>query len=190
MHTHTGNTHQPDSQLKGSSCSSVIPSHNSRDVIQSHNSRNATCLNPILRHNSRDTFRATTQGTPESRPSRRHHNLVGHAHSHKQSTFASPILLSAAHESLGTTRFQTAWRGTRTARHHTPRNPLPLHYRLVGRPSPSGAFRNVDPLEHWLLPSGLNPTAKRHTSTTHYYGFVALHPIANPRSRNCTPLKY
>jgi len=63
QHTHTDNTRQLEPQLKGSSCSSAIPSHNSRDVILSHNSRNTTCLTPILSHNSRDTFRATTQGT-------------------------------------------------------------------------------------------------------------------------------
>ena len=63
QHTHTGNTRQPEQQLQGSSCSSAIPSHNSRDVILSHNSRNTTCLTPILSHNSGDTFRATTQGT-------------------------------------------------------------------------------------------------------------------------------
>ena len=79
VHTHTGNTRQPEPQLKSSLCSSAIPSHNSRDVIPSHNSRNATCLTPILSHNSRDTFRATTQGTPTSWPSRYHKSLVDHA---------------------------------------------------------------------------------------------------------------
>ncbi|QCE01103.1 hypothetical protein DEO72_LG7g2395 [Vigna unguiculata] len=34
-HTHTGNTRQPEPQLKSSSCSSIILSHNSRDVILS-----------------------------------------------------------------------------------------------------------------------------------------------------------
>jgi len=79
MHTHTGNTRQHEPQLKSSSCSSTIPSHNSRDVILSHNSRNATCLTPIPSHNSRDTFRATTQGIPASRPLKYHQGLVDHA---------------------------------------------------------------------------------------------------------------
>ncbi|QCD79475.1 hypothetical protein DEO72_LG1g3117 [Vigna unguiculata] len=39
QHTHTDNTRQPEPQLKGSSCSSVILSHNLRDAIPSHNSR-------------------------------------------------------------------------------------------------------------------------------------------------------
>ncbi|QCD82453.1 hypothetical protein DEO72_LG2g2791 [Vigna unguiculata] len=68
QHTHTGHTRQPEPQLKGFSCSSAIPSHNSRDAIPSHNSRNTTCLTPIPSHNSRDTFRATTQGTPATSP--------------------------------------------------------------------------------------------------------------------------
>ncbi|QCE14574.1 hypothetical protein DEO72_LG11g1577 [Vigna unguiculata] len=72
QHTHTDNTRQPEPQLKSSSCSSAIPSHNSRDVILSHNPENATCLTPIPSHNSRDTFRATTQGTPASRHLRHH----------------------------------------------------------------------------------------------------------------------
>jgi len=39
QHTHTGNTRQPEPTLKSSSRSSAIPSHKSRDVIPSHNSR-------------------------------------------------------------------------------------------------------------------------------------------------------
>jgi len=38
------------------------------------------CLTPILSHNSRDTFRATTQGTLASQPQRYHPKLVDHAH--------------------------------------------------------------------------------------------------------------
>ncbi|QCE15012.1 hypothetical protein DEO72_LG11g2020 [Vigna unguiculata] len=86
QHTHTGNTRQPEPQLKGSSCSSAIRSHNSRDAISSHNSRNTTCLTPFLSHNSRDTFRATTQGTPTSRPLRYPRSLVDHAHHSKHNT--------------------------------------------------------------------------------------------------------
>jgi len=69
VHTHTGNTRQLEPQLKSSSCSSVI---------LSHNSRNTTCLTPIPSHNSRDTFRATTQGTLASRPLRYPRSLVNH----------------------------------------------------------------------------------------------------------------
>jgi len=79
-HTHTGNTRQPEPQLKCSSCSSVIPSHNSRDANLSHNSRNATCLTLISSQNSRDTFWPTTQGTPASQPSGYHQSLVDHAY--------------------------------------------------------------------------------------------------------------
>ena len=56
VYTQTSNTCQPKPQLKSSSCSSAITSHNSRDFILSHNSRNVTCLTPIPSHNSRDTF--------------------------------------------------------------------------------------------------------------------------------------
>jgi len=37
QHTHTNNTCQPEPQLNSSSCSSVIPSHNSMEVIPGHN---------------------------------------------------------------------------------------------------------------------------------------------------------
>jgi len=72
-HTHTGNTHQLEPQLKSSSCSSAIPSHNSRDAIPSHNSR--------------DTFRATTQGTLVSRPLRYNWSIVDHAHPQHTSNY-------------------------------------------------------------------------------------------------------
>ncbi|QCE11755.1 hypothetical protein DEO72_LG10g2992 [Vigna unguiculata] len=73
QHTHTGNTRQPESQLKSSSCSPAIPSHNSRDDILSHNSRNTTCFNPypepqlkgyVLSHNSRNTNNPTFEASP------------------------------------------------------------------------------------------------------------------------------
>jgi len=54
-HTHTSNTRQSEPQLKDSSCSFAISRHKSRDVIPSHNSRNAMCF-PLSR--------ATTQGIP------------------------------------------------------------------------------------------------------------------------------
>jgi len=84
-HTHTSNTRQTEPQLKSSSCSSAIPSHNSRDAIPSHNSRNVMCLTLISSHNFRDMFRATTQGTPTSLPTRYHQSLVDHTQS-KQNT--------------------------------------------------------------------------------------------------------
>jgi len=69
QHTHTNNTRKPEPQLKSSSCSSAIPSHNSR---------NATCLTPIPSPYSMDMFRATTQRTPASRPLSYPRSLVDH----------------------------------------------------------------------------------------------------------------
>jgi len=107
VHTHTGNTRQPEPQLKSSSCSSAIPSHNSRDSIPSHNLRNATCLTSILSYNSRDTFRATTQGTPASRTSRYHQSLVYHAPPKQAKHLCLIVSPDATHESPGATGFQT-----------------------------------------------------------------------------------
>jgi len=64
-YTHTGNTRQPEPQLKSSSCSFAIPSHNSRDAIPSHNLRNATPLTPIPSHNSRNISKPTFEVSPK-----------------------------------------------------------------------------------------------------------------------------
>ena len=72
-HTHTGNTRQSEPQLMECSCSSAIPSHNSRDVISSHNSRNSMCLPTIPSHNSRDTVMShNSRNTPTSRSLKYH----------------------------------------------------------------------------------------------------------------------
>ena len=132
-------TYQP--QLKSSSCSSAIPRHNSRDTILSHNLRNDTCLTSIPSHNSRDTFRDTTQGTPVSRPSRYHQNLVDHAHpKHANTSLASALLPGTAFEPPNDIRFQTAQRKTRTARCQAPSSLTALQ----------------------LLPGGTISTARRH----------------------------
>ena len=122
--THTGNTHQPKPQLKSSSCSSAIPSHNSRFVIPSHNSRNAMCLTLILSHNSRDTFRATIQGTPESWPSR-----LSPKPCRPRTSKASkaPLLHSIAWRSTrvaSRTMLSDRLAGTRAARRQVPLVPL------------------------------------------------------------------
>jgi len=125
-HTHTGNTRQPDQHLKGSSCSSTILSHHSRDVILSHNSMNATCLTPIPSHKSRDTFRAITQGTsnkPIFKVSPKHYRSRT-SKANKAST--STLSPGAAPEPPSETRFQTAWRGTRAARRQASQSTLTL----------------------------------------------------------------
>ena len=140
MHTHTNNTCQPEPQLKSFSCSSAILSHNSRDVISSHNSRNATCLTPIPSHNSRDTFRAITQGTSTSRPSRYHRSLVDHApqckKKHNSTVAISP---DATLEVLGEPCFQAAWQGTCAARRQAPLMLLICRLYLAKPSSPPGA---------------------------------------------------
>jgi len=157
-HTHTDNTRQPEPQRKSSSCSSAIPIHNSKDVISSHNSRNATCLTPTPSHNSRITSKSTFEISPKfcrSRISKASKNIPS----------ASAISPGAALNPPGETRFQTAWRGTRTARHQAPLLPLFCRYHLARRPSPPGATRPCDLLEMLLSPSGSNTTTKCHTST-------------------------
>jgi len=106
VHTHTSNARQPEPQLKSFSCSfailshnlrDAIPSHNLRDAILSHNLRNTTCLTPIPSHNSKDTFRATTQGTPASRPLRYPISLVDHTHQSKQKPLCFIVSPGVAH---------------------------------------------------------------------------------------------
>ncbi|QCD92901.1 hypothetical protein DEO72_LG5g970 [Vigna unguiculata] len=136
-HTHTGNTRQPEPQLKSSSCSSTIPSNNSRDAIPSHNSRNITCLIPIPSHNSRDTFRATTQGTPTSarRPTLLDH-LAGDVYCQAQSASGAHCL----HVSPGGMSF--------TAKRHT--SSASLNWSL----SPDGLIPSPgvvsEPAQYWF----------------------------------------
>ena len=131
-HTHTDNTRQPKSQLKSSSCSSVIPSHNSRYAISRHNSRNATCLILIPSHNSRDMFRATTQGTLQVHLRGISKALqITHTHSNQNIVSASVISPGTALEPPSETRFQTAQRETRAAKRQTPRSPLIYKHRLA-----------------------------------------------------------
>jgi len=115
----------------GSSCSSAIQSHNSRDVIPSHNSRNTTCLTPIPSHNLRDTFRATTQGTPTNPPFKSTaRRLVDYNFSIKSPSCSSTNRLVGdtyrqalpAPRPPGAASSQTAWRVSRTARRTTPQN--------------------------------------------------------------------
>ncbi|QCD83795.1 hypothetical protein DEO72_LG2g4142 [Vigna unguiculata] len=70
QHTHTGNTRQPEPQLKGPSCSSAISSHNSRDAIPSHNSRNTTYIIRTQSCSSIDRLAGDTcrQALPTPRP--------------------------------------------------------------------------------------------------------------------------
>jgi len=90
-HTHTGNTRQPEPQLKSSSCSSAIPSHNSRHAILSHNSRK-----PTFEISSKSCRPRTSKQA--------------------KTPFASAISPGAAHELPDATHFEIALRGTRVAR--------------------------------------------------------------------------
>jgi len=139
-HTHTGNTRQPEPQLKSSLCSSAIPSDNSRD-----------------------TFWATTQGTPASWPSKNHQRLVDHAYQNKQNTFASPISPDTTHELLGATCFSDRLTGDvcRQAPLHT----LPLQVSPGSTTFTRGATHSCCPLKLSLLLNSSNTGARRHTST-------------------------
>ena len=76
-HSHRQNS-PTRAQLKGSSCSSAIPS-STRGVSFRAQLKECHVLNPYPKLNSRDTFWATTQRTPASRPIRFHRSLVDHA---------------------------------------------------------------------------------------------------------------
>jgi len=56
----------------------------------------------------------------------------------EQNTFALTVSPSATHKSLGAMRFQTAWRGTRTAKRQASMCPLICSYRLVVQSLPLG----------------------------------------------------
>ncbi|QCE15238.1 hypothetical protein DEO72_LG11g2247 [Vigna unguiculata] len=89
------------------------PSHNSR-VPRAHPPSRATtqgiprALTPIPSHNSRDTFRAITQGTPAI-PPLKHHQKACRSRLQNQPKVATA-------KSPGGASFQIAWRGMRIAK--------------------------------------------------------------------------
>jgi len=157
-HTHTGNTSQPEPQLKSSSCSSAIPSHNSKDIIPSHNSRNVTCLTLIPSHNSRDTLWATTQGIPASQPSRYYQSFVDHAH--QQQSKHSFWLCNIAWRCSWAAKWNTLpdrLAGDTCLQAPSASVSFVYRYRLVGRSSPPSAKHHNNLLELQLSPSGPIP---------------------------------
>jgi len=148
VHTHTGNTRQLEPQLKR--C------HSEPQLKECH------VLNLYPEPQFKDTFRATTQGTPASRSSRYHRSLVHNAHPKQEKvSLASALSPGTTPEPLGETRFQTAWRGTRAIRRQAPQNTLTCKPRLAGRPPPPGTISSGDLLESPLSPSGSRNTANR-----------------------------
>ena len=93
QHIHTGNTRQtelnsrfphvhPPSRAQLEGC------HSESQLKECH------VLNPYPELNSRDTFRATTQGTPANRPLRYPKSLIDHTHHIKHNTVASRYRLA------------------------------------------------------------------------------------------------
>jgi len=85
QHTHTGSTGQPELNSRvpyvhPPSRAQLEGCHSEPQLKECH------MLNPYPELNSRDTFQATTQGTPASRPLRYPRSLVDHAHHSKQDT--------------------------------------------------------------------------------------------------------
>jgi len=126
--------------------------------------RNATCLTPIPSHNSRDTFRATTQGTPANRPLKYHQRLVDHTHSKP----ANHLTLCYRLALLQSCQAKPAFRspsgehvlpgGKRLSPHY------PCNYRLARLSLPPGATHACYPLKSPLLPGGSHITARHHIS--------------------------
>ncbi|QCE03630.1 hypothetical protein DEO72_LG8g1655 [Vigna unguiculata] len=158
QHTHTGNTLPPEPQLKGSSRSSAIPSHNSRDAILSHNSRNTTCLTPIPSHNSRDAIlshnsRNTTCLTPIPSHNSRDTSINRLAGDTCRQALPAPRPPGGCRVPPGAQRlklyrlisYRLAVQPPTARRHHF----IPYHcshYRLAGYLSPPGASYYSDPL--------------------------------------------
>ncbi|QCE09780.1 hypothetical protein DEO72_LG10g1003 [Vigna unguiculata] len=165
QHTHTGHTRQPEPQLKGSSCSSAIPSHNSRDAIPSHNSRNTTCLTPIPSHNSRDTFRATTQGTPATSPLKHYQKPCRTPYEVQQLGLTASKPPSGGHVPLGATTSRPPGGG------HVPPGAKRLNPQSL-QPPPGGTVYTArralfqEPLFVSPPPGGAYPTARRCISTS------------------------
>jgi len=120
-HTHIDNIRQSEPQLKECSCSSAIPSHNSKDAISSHNSRKATCLPTIPSHNSSDIVLShDSRNTLASRSLRYHRKPCRPNTTKACKHYALALSLGAALELPGEIQLQTAWRKLHVAKHHVP----------------------------------------------------------------------
>ncbi|QCE06841.1 hypothetical protein DEO72_LG9g1855 [Vigna unguiculata] len=104
--THTGNTRQPELNSRvpcvhPPSRAQLEGCHSKPQLKQCH------VLNLYPELNSRDKFRATTQGTPANRPLRYHRSLVDHAHHSKHNTNLqqqNPLALLMRRQALPTSR--------------------------------------------------------------------------------------
>ncbi|QCE03592.1 hypothetical protein DEO72_LG8g1617 [Vigna unguiculata] len=139
--------HSPTrAQLKGSLCPSAIPS-STRGMSFRAQLEECHVLNPYPELNSRDTFRATTQGTTTNQPLKHHYSIVDHAHQGKRIThllqhhrLAQPMRHQAQQASKppGGGRVSSGIRRLRKCHYY--------RHRLVGLPSPLGARKVPDPL--------------------------------------------
>jgi len=138
-HTHTGNTCQSEPQLKECWCSSAIPSHNLRDVILSHNSRNATCLPFIPSHNSRDTISSNNSRNSTTSPSWRYHPKPCRPHTYNTYTHLAALSPGTTQNCQAKTNSKPSdgtllLSGTECLKVH-----CLCRYCLAGRPSPPGS---------------------------------------------------
>jgi len=67
---------------------------------------------------------------------------------------------------LRATRFQTTWRGTRTAKRQAPQNHSKLQVPLGGKPLLPGTRTPIILVVSKLSPEGSNISARSHTSTS------------------------
>ena len=155
--------------------------------------RNATCLTPIP--SSTQGIRSELNSRNPTIPPLKHHQKSCRSHLQLQqlglTAAKSP---SGRHVPLGATSFQTAWRGTRTARRQAPKNPKFYNhrsmgqstppgrhapggyyfcrYRLAGTSPPPGATKFRTPMFPCYPPGGCDLTARRHTSNKLLLVFV------------------
>ncbi|QCD78476.1 hypothetical protein DEO72_LG1g2109 [Vigna unguiculata] len=96
-------------------------------------------LTLIPSHNSRDTCRATTQGTPTIPPLKHHQKHFRSRLQNQQPKVTIVKSPGGGHVLPGAASFQTAWQGTRTTRCTKPLISSCCRHRLAERPSPPGA---------------------------------------------------
>jgi len=142
QHAHSHWQHSPpQAQLKGSSCSSAIPS-STRGMPFRAQLEECHMLNPYLELNSRDMFRAQLKEHQQSHLWSFTKSLVDHSCRIQQLNAATSKITWRGTHTARRCRSQTARWVMRTAKRQVPQVLLVCRYRLAEPPWPPGATRS------------------------------------------------
>ena len=137
-------------------------------------------LTPIMSPNSRDTFRAITQGTPTIPPLKHHQKPCRSQLQNQQPKVAAAKSLGGEHIPPGAVSSHTAWQGTRIAKRQAPQN-VHCYQVPLGRTLMTARRHTLSAsLEFYLPLGGSHYAAGRYTRTDVIMIFLHFYATANP----------